>query len=119
MAASFVPAGSRQLICSARTARRGRCRVLGAGAPQPAEDFGVDVLGPGQGDPHGGRAEIPRGEQAAAGALVLQPQAEVHPARGRRLDHGEGTAGRDQADHRLAGLHRRRADRGQRRQHRV
>ena len=35
------------------------------------------------------------------------------------LDHGEGTARRDQADDCLAGLHRDRAERGQRRQHRV
>jgi hypothetical protein len=37
-------------------------------------------------------------QQAAAGGLVLQPQAEAHPALGRRLDHGEDTAGRGQAD---------------------
>jgi hypothetical protein len=61
------------------TPRRGRCRVLGVGAPQPAQYFGIDVLGPGQGDPHGGGAEVPGGEQATAGALVLQPPAEVHP----------------------------------------
>jgi thioredoxin reductase len=101
------------------TSRRGRRRVLLIGPPQQAEDLGVNVLGPAEGDPHGGSAEVPGGEQAATGTLALQPQAEVHAALGRRLDHGEGTAGRDQADERLAGLHRHRAERGQRREYRV
>jgi len=55
------------------TPRRGRRRVLGVSAPQPAEDLGVDVLRPGQGDPHRAGAEVPR-EQTAARALVVQPK---------------------------------------------
>src|SRR5262249_27340148 len=98
---------------------RGRRSILLIGAPQPAEHFGVDVLGPGQRDPDGGGADVPRGEQAASGAFVLKPQAEVHAALGRRLAHGEDTAGGGQADERFAGLHRHRAERDQRRQHRV
>jgi hypothetical protein len=68
------------------------------------------VFGPGQGDLHGGGADVPGGEQPASRALVLEPQAEVGPALGRRLDHGEGTEGRGQADECLAGLHRYRAE---------
>ena len=42
-----------------------------------ARNVAPGVLGPGQGDPHGGGAEVPGGEQATAGALVLQPPAEA------------------------------------------
>ena len=59
------------------------------------------------------------GEQAAARLGVVQPQAEVYPALGRRLYHGERAAGGDEADDGAAGLHRHRAECGQRGQHRV
>ena len=68
------------------------------GAPQPAERLGVDVLGPGQPIRTVAAPMSLAGEQAAAGVLLVQPQAEVHPALGGRLDHGEGAAGSDQAD---------------------
>ena len=57
--------------------------------------------------------------QAAARRGVLQPQAQVHPGLGGRLHHGERTAGGDQRDDGLAGLHRHRPERGQDGQHRV
>ena len=59
------------------------------------------------------------GNSAAAGLGVVQPQAEVHPALGRRLHYGERAAGSDEADDGAAGLHGHRAERGQRGQYRV
>ena len=101
-----------------RPARRRR-GVLVVGAPQPAECLLVEVPGPGQRDPQVGRADVPGHEQAPTGLAVVQPQAEVHLVLGGRLHHGEGAARTDQADHRLAGLHRHLAKRGQHRQHGV
>jgi hypothetical protein len=50
---------------------------------------------------------------------VVQPQAEVHPVLGSRLNHGEDTALCGHADECLAGLHCHQAQGRQRRQHRV
>ncbi len=99
----------------------GRRGVLLVGQAQPADGLVVHVARSGQGQPDGGGAEVPGGQQAAAGraAGLVQPEAEVHPAPGRGLDHGEDPARRGQRDQGPPGLHGDRPDLGQHGQHGV
>ena len=93
----------------------GRHHALPVGAGQPVHDLVIHVIGRGQRDPDVDRpaADVPGDQQAATGAHIGQPQAEVDPGAGGGLDDGEHATRRQQRDTGPARLHGHVANGGQ------